>query len=284
MYEPLGLPPHRLPHTEYSGASDSGRLQALIPVDPGLGGGLLGWTARPTNLQVESVHGVAERLGSSFDARVLIVDDCTLYRDCLVGLFSTQNGGLKPCVAEDLASMVAELEVAQPQIMLLNMATRDSASLLRRAVAMAPQARVIVLGVAEEDEAGIVSCAEAGAAGYHMRTESFHELVVLIHKVAAGESFCSPGVSAILLKRLSSLAAQRRPAAKELDLTGREMQILRMLQTGLSNREIAEQLCIAVHTVKNHVHSLLTKLGVGSREQAAALARANFATTDFIPR
>jgi DNA-binding NarL/FixJ family response regulator len=57
-----------------------------------------------------------------------------------------------------------------------------------------------------------------------------------------------------------------------LVLTAREAEILRFLQLGLSNREIAEQLCIAVHTVKNHVHSLLTKLGVNTRGQAAALA------------
>uniref|UniRef100_UPI0037C92ECD response regulator transcription factor n=1 Tax=Mycolicibacterium phlei TaxID=1771 RepID=UPI0037C92ECD len=60
-----------------------------------------------------------------------------------------------------------------------------------------------------------------------------------------------------------------------LVLTARETQILRMVEMGLSNREIAERLCIAVHTVKNHMHSLLTKLGVSSRGEAAALCRMN---------
>jgi DNA-binding NarL/FixJ family response regulator len=104
---------------------------------------------------------------------------------------------------------------------------------------------------------------------------------VLIHEVAAGESSCSPGVSAILLRRLSTLASQRRrPAARELPLTAREIQILHMLEAGLANRDIAGRLCIAVHTVKNHVHSVLTKLGVSSREEAAALARNIFAADD----
>lgn len=91
-------------------------------------------------------------------------------------------------------------------------------------------------------------------------------------RVDAGESVCSARVSAILLRRLSALASHRPATTEEMALTAREAEILRMLKLGLSNREIAEQLCIAVHTVKNHVHSLLTKLGVSTRGQAAALA------------
>ena len=84
----------------------------------------------------------------------------------------------------------------------------------------------------------------------------------------------------MLLRRLSALAARRQPMAKELVLIAREAQILCMLEMGLSNRNIADHLGIAIHTVKNHVHSVLTKLGVvltrlgvSTRAQAAALAR-----------
>ena len=77
----------------------------------------------------------------------------------------------------------------------------------------------------------------------------------------------------MLLRRLSTLAARRQPVAKELVLTAREAQILRLLEMGLSNRNIADHLGIAIHTVKNHVHSVLTKLGVSTRAEAAALAR-----------
>jgi DNA-binding NarL/FixJ family response regulator len=83
----------------------------------------------------------------------------------------------------------------------------------------------------------------------------------------------SPRVSGMLLRRLSALAAQQQPVANEAALTPREVQILRMVELGLSNRDIADRLCIAVHTVKNHVHSLLTKLGVSTRFEAAALSR-----------
>ena len=92
--------------------------------------------------------------------------------------------------------------------------------------------RIIVLGASENDESEIVACAEAGVAGYHMRTDSLEDLLVLIRKVAAGESSCPPRVSAILLRRLTALASRRQPAAKELVLTAREAQILRMLELG----------------------------------------------------
>jgi DNA-binding NarL/FixJ family response regulator len=106
-----------------------------------------------------------------------------------------------------------------------------------------------------------------------MRADSLTDLLALMCKVAAGEMSCSPAVSAILLRRLSTLASQRQPAARELGLTTREAQILRMLELGRSNQDIAVQLSIAVHTVKNHVHSLLTKLRVRTRAEAAALSR-----------
>jgi DNA-binding NarL/FixJ family response regulator len=169
--------------------------------------------------------------------------------------------------------LIGAIENTKPRVILLNMATHDNSMLLWQALKLSPSTRVIVLAMSEDDESAIVACAEAGVAGYHLRTESLVELVVLIRKVAAGESSCSPRVSAILLRRLSTLASQRQPADKELVLTAREAQILKMLELGLSNRDIAARLCIAVHTVKNHVHSLLTKLGVSTRAEAAALSQ-----------
>ena len=100
------------------------------------------------------------------------------------------------------------------------------------------------------------------------------DLLVLIRRVAAGESLCiareSPQFCSAGCRH--SLRSDNRRRMK-LVLTAREAQILRMLEMGLSNRDIAARLCIAVHTVKNHVHSVLTKLGVNSRAEAAAFSR-----------
>jgi DNA-binding NarL/FixJ family response regulator len=233
----------------------------------------VGWDTRLTNGdRSELAWDLAEGQGILADTRVLIVDDSRLYREYLAGVIAA-HGVINPGVAWDLLSLITAIESTKPQVILLNMATRDNATLLRQALKLIPTMRVIVLGMSEEDESEIVACAEAGVAGYHLRSESLGELLVLIRKVADGESLCSPRVSAILLRRLSALASQRQPAEKELVLTAREAQILKMLELGLSNRDIADQLCIAVHTVKNHVHSLLTKLGVSTRAQAAALSR-----------
>ena len=234
---------------------------------------LVGWDMPSTNVgRSESAGGGAEGQDLLRDESILIIDDCTLYRENLAATFAL-TGTAPPRVAWDLPSLVTALEDTTPSVVLLNIATRDSAMLLRAAMEISPNVRVIVLGVSEDDESEIVACAEEGVAAYHMRNESLDDLLVLIRRVAAGESLCSAGVSAILLRRLSALASQRQPAAKELVLTAREAQILRMLEMGLSNRDIATRLCIAVHTVKNHVHSLLTKLGVSTRAEAAALTR-----------
>lgn len=203
--------------------------------------------------------------------RVLIVDDCVLYRDSLAaGL--TEAGVPVAGFAGDLASLVTAIHETPFQVLLLNIGVTGGPELAGVALATDPTLRVVVLGVSDDDESGVIACAEAGVAGYHTRAESFDDLLALVDKVAGGESVCSPRVSAILMRRLSALAAQQQPATKELALTAREDQILGMLKLGLSNRDIADQLCIAVHTVKNHVHSVLTKLNVGTRAEAVALA------------
>jgi DNA-binding NarL/FixJ family response regulator len=202
----------------------------------------------------------------------LIVDDCKLNRENLSAIFASR-GGSESAVAWDAPSLCAALAEVRPEIVLFNMSTRDSLTLLRILKDRCPEAKVIVVGIREDDESQIVACAEAGVAGYHLRAESLDRLLTLMSRVANGESLCTPKVSAILLRRLSALAAQRRPEVKELVLTAREIQILRLIESGLSNQEIADHLYIAVHTVKNHVHSLLTKLGVSTRIEAAAYAR-----------
>jgi DNA-binding NarL/FixJ family response regulator len=213
---------------------------------------------------------------------ILIVDDCTLYRENLVVALAS-NDALAAHGAWDMASLLATLETCAPDVVLLSMSTKDSTALLRTMTASRPDVKVIAVGVWEGDEPTIVACAEDGVTGYHLRDESFEDLVRLIDKVIEGDSVCSPRVATILLRRLSKLASERKPDTGELVLTAREIQILGMLEMGLSNREIANQLCIALHTVKNHVHSVLGKLGVSTRAQAVALSR-SMRCTETSPR
>ncbi len=220
--------------------------------------------------QASGLHAVPRERRRG-ETRILIVDDCTLYRENLASVLGA-NRAVAPCVAWDLPSLQTALEEGTPHIVLLSTSTKDAAALLKTIVANSPDAKVIAMGVSENDETTIVACAEAGVTGYHLRSESFEDLLMMIRNIRHADTGCSPRVGAILLRRLSMLAAERQPEPEELVLTAREIQILRMLEKGLSNRDIADQLCIALHTVKNHVHSLLGKLGVSSRAQAVAVS------------
>lgn len=215
----------------------------------------------------------APNASGASESRLLVVDDCALYRECLLRVLATRTGVSARGTAWDSTSLIDSMQ-APPDIIVVNGSTCHGAALVRQIRQIDPAVRVIVTGLSEADEGGIVACAEAGAAGFHLRAESLADLLVLIHAVAEGRPYCSPTVSAILLRHMSTVAAQRRRStSQDPVLTAREIQILHMLESGLANREIADRLCIAVHTVKNHVHSVLTKLGVNSREQAGALAR-----------
>ena len=223
---------------------------------------------RPSSDSVSAEMRGPRRPGTS----VLVVDDSKLHRENLAAAIMA-GGSAMPSLAWDLPSLHAALDDSSPTIILLNVATRDNLTLLHLARERRPEAMVIAVGVEEEDEDEIIACAEGGVAGYHLRSDSLADLFDVIQQVNRGEFVCSPKVSAILLRRVSTLAAQSKPVARRGTLTNREVEILRMLEMGLSNRDIARQLSIAVHTVKNHVHSVLRKLGVSTRHQAAALSR-----------
>ncbi|MGB3482230.1 MAG: response regulator transcription factor [Mycobacterium sp.] len=205
--------------------------------------------------------------------QIVIIDDCTLFRESLIAVL-VLNGFPPPRGTWDLPSLVQALADGETRIVLVNMATRGRDLLLRAALEMNRNLRAIVLGASERDESAMIACAEAGVFGYHLRTDSIVALIDLIHAVAEGPPSCPPGVAATLLRRLPALAAKPRQPESDLALTNREIQIMRLLELGRSNRDIAAQLGIAVHTVKNHIHNLLAKLGVGSRREAAALAKA----------
>ncbi|WP_082753634.1 response regulator transcription factor [Mycobacterium sp. NAZ190054] len=202
---------------------------------------------------------------------VLIIDDCAVYRDALASALAAN--GVRPVrTAWDLPSLIGTLGALAPLVILLNLATIGVPTFLRATTSLSPRVPVIAIGASEDDEDALIACAEAGVAAYHMRADSLADLLVLIRGVAQGEISCPPEVSAILLRRASTVAGRRRPVARDPGLTSREIQILRLLRLGRSNQDIASHLSIAVHTVKSHVHSLLTKLGVSTRAEAAAMS------------
>jgi len=226
-------------------------------------------TSRPVTATVRSTEGRGG-LARPNSGSVLIVDDCRIRRD----LTEQRVGQAAVDVrcAWNMASLSDELDQRRPELILLNMSCHDNEALLRRSTETRGSAKVIAWGIREVDETTIVRCVEAGVDGYHLRCQSLDELLATTRMVLDGESACPPVVSAVLLRRVSQLAAQRGMPS-DVVLTAREEEVIDMLGMGLSNREIAGRLFITEHTVKNHVHNLLTKLGARSRAEAVAIYR-----------
>lgn len=205
------------------------------------------------------------------DAPVLILDDFVLARDCLAASLTAHYNDVR--CAWNLPSLFRETECVMPQLILLDFGTHDSVNLLQVCMDLQPQPKVIVLGLSEEWD--VVTCAESGAAGLHLRSESFLQLLTLMNEVGNGRAHCSPDVSSLLLGRVYKTVAGRVDSDPAFGaLTAREQEILGLIEEGLTNQQIASRLSVTVHTVKNHVHSLLAKLGVGSRAEASKVARA----------
>jgi two-component system nitrate/nitrite response regulator NarL len=123
----------------------------------------------------------------------------------------------------------------------------------------------------------VLGCAEAGVAGYVPREASLEDLVETIGCASRGELRCSPQLGVTLLRQLALRAAGVDDAASRAPLTSREVEIVRLIEHGLSNKEIATRLGIQVATVKNHVHNLLEKLRIHRRAEAADRLRGRFA-------
>jgi DNA-binding NarL/FixJ family response regulator len=205
---------------------------------------------------------------------LLVVDDCCLYREGLVALLEQEPEIGTVLAVADPSTLVTSLSVSTPDVILVNLASSDSSSLIALARQRAVDAAIIAIGVGDSDQE-IVECAEAGVAAFLLRSEPFDHLISLVRAVVAGGATFSPRASAALMRRLAQLADGRDGARHQVPvLTEREDQVFRLLDAGMSNQQIAERLGIEQHTVKNHVHNILVKLGVSRRGEAVAAMRA----------
>jgi len=205
--------------------------------------------------------------------RILIVADVRLYRD---GLAQALARVPEFQVLDSLGSLSLAVEVVlglEPDVVLVDMASAGSHVLVREIATLAPATRVVALGIPEVD-GDVIACAEAGIAGYVSRDASLEDLIAAIQRAGRGELLCSPKVAGSMLRHIAFLSAGRKGVFATDSLTGREREILRLIDQGCSNKDIARRLGIEVATVKNHVHNLLEKLQVHRRAEAAARLRA----------
>jgi len=122
-----------------------------------------------------------------------------------------------------------------------------------------------------EDETQVLSCAQVGIAGYVTRDGSVEDVVAAIKAASRGEVHCSPKIAGSLFRRIAALSTERPGRTGNGVLTAREAQILKLVQEGMSNKMISRTLGIELPTVKNHVHSILVKLGIHRRAEAISL-------------
>jgi DNA-binding NarL/FixJ family response regulator len=206
--------------------------------------------------------------------RVLIVAEIRLYREGLAEMLEDEPEIEVVATAAGADEAVRMLREQQPDIVLLDVAIPENAWLVRGLVAAVPGTRVVALAVPEAEQ-DVLRWAEAGVAGYVTREASVEDVVAAVQAVARGEVLCSPRMVATLFQRIATLALERSPASIEARLTTRELEILDLIDQGLSNKEIARRLTIEISTVKNHVHNILDKLNVSRRAEAAARVRAD---------
>jgi len=201
--------------------------------------------------------------------RLVIADDHPVVRQGLRAFLETQPEVEILGEAVDGEDAVSQVERLLPDIVLMDvvMPKIDGIEAIRRIRAISPSTQAIVLTSFADDEK-IVAAVRAGAAGYLLKDARPQELIDAIRAVARGEALLAPTVAARLLRELS------RPSEDEASsiLTARELDVLRLIASGRSNKEIAIDLVLSEKTVKTHVSNILAKLHLADRTQAALYA------------
>ncbi len=202
--------------------------------------------------------------------RILLVDDHEVVREGLRALLSRREGFEIVGQAGTVAEAVAEAERMRPDIIVMDVRLPDGSGIeacreIREAL---PETKVIILTSYADDDAVYASIL-AGASGYVLKQTRGRALADAIEAVARGESLLDPGVTQKVMERLRT--ANERRASDPLDaLNDQEHKIIDLIAEGKTNKEIAAEVFLSDKTVKNYVSSILTKLNLRRRSEAAA--------------
>jgi len=208
--------------------------------------------------------------------RILIIHRSRLIREGFAFVLDHQESMSVIGSVAGVGEVVGDLEQIRPAVILLDLCLPDRGGLrdaqwIREVL---PGAKILMTGLSEL-ESDVLACFEAGAAGYLPQEASLEELLNSIQAVAAGEVLCSPKVTALLVSRIAEASRERelRRVQGLPNLTRRELEIIALVEEGLSNKEIAVRLEIEIPTVKTHIHNILEKLQLDGRREAAQYVR-----------
>ncbi|MGH7453731.1 MAG: LuxR C-terminal-related transcriptional regulator, partial [bacterium] len=208
--------------------------------------------------------------------RVFIVDDNLLFCESLASMLAEQEGIVVTGTAASGGEAQEQIKALRSEVVLIDigMTAEDAIEMTHALHRDLPEVKVIILGMVDVTDK-IMACIEAGAAGYVLKDASFVYLVEMIRSVHRGESFCSPRVAASLFSRIAELTDGHLPRLSQSSarLTARELEIIKLIDEGLPNKEIAKRLTIEAQTVKTHIHNILDKLQLHNRVEAAKFAR-----------
>ncbi len=216
------------------------------------------------------------RIGGS-PSRIVVVDDHPLFRSALGRMLDAHPDLEVVGEAADGQEAVELCHRLQPTLVLMDvwMPTMDGLEATRAIKAKLPRTIVLVLTALEEPN-HLSEALRAGAAGYLLKSASVTEIVTAVRRVLIGESPLDQEIATRLLMRLAREAPKEEDAQEEASLPGslspRETEVLRLTAQGRTNQQIAGALLISVSTVKKHVQSIISKLGVSDRTQAAVRA------------
>jgi DNA-binding NarL/FixJ family response regulator len=204
--------------------------------------------------------------------KILICDDQAVVRDGLELLLQLEHDFQVVGCASDGAEAVEMTARESPDLVLmdLKMPGTNGIEATRQIRAKYPHTKVLVLTTYDDDQ-WVFDAIRAGASGYLLKDTPREEIVRAVRGTVAGRSFVDPGVAGKLLDQVVSRQSQPETLLTG-KLTGREVDVLRLIARGLTNSEIATQLSLSEGTVRNHVSAILTKLNVTDRTQAAIIA------------
>jgi len=209
--------------------------------------------------------------------RVLVVSAVALYRDGIADALArrAQIEWVGTAASASEALELATDDRCRSPVVILDMAM-DDAAVVARDLARSMCVLAVAVPSREHD---VIACAEAGVAGFLTTEASLDDVVAALRSISRGDTLCSPWTAGVLLRRVNALAHARQLSISSAPLTARELEIVDLLERGLSNKQIAQRLCIELPTVKNHVHHILDKLGVHRRGEVGAVMRRGVAAT-----
>jgi DNA-binding NarL/FixJ family response regulator len=213
---------------------------------------------------------VSEQPVSERQLDLLVVDDHEVVREGLAALLSRRSGFRVVAQAGSVAEAVAQAARFEPDLVVMDVRLPDGSGIeaCREIRAARPETRVVML-TSYPDEEAVLSAILAGASGYLLKQIRGRDLISALEQVAGGGSLLDPAVTEKVLERVRMAA--RGTATDELaDLTAQERKILLLVAEGKTNKEIAAEVFLSDKTVKNYVSSILSKLDLQRRTQAAA--------------